>query len=395
MTKPVPAAILALMGLCLAAAIQPSRAALLQTFNFETGDLSQLNSIELDGPTASVTASTTVARKGAYCMKSTIATADKRAEGVSTLRGTVGGANWYGWSIYAPANYPGDGLYDIVSQFHDWHSTQPAWGKDNKAPTCFLFVNGILQLDLKYQSAPQTVAHKSFNLGPTTKGAWHDIVVNVKWTHLSDGFMKVWVNGVQKLNYTGPTYMDYGAANGPYFKMGNYKGAYNWPGTSPRVFYMDEFRMGDANSSFAEVNPQPVNGTGASEAENLPYTASGASAAVIVDAQSSGGKWVKLSGDSTGDYVQFTVPVTAGTRSISIKYKTDDTRGKLRLRIVENNGLVGGELDQYDSGNLYKNAYIGSMTFTTTGNKTFRFEVSGKNAASTGYSLSIDSITVQ
>lgn len=393
MIKSVSPLVFSLTTMLLSISIRPAPAAILQTFNFETGNLSQLNSIELDGPTAAVNTSSTVARKGAYCMKSTIATADKRAEGVSTLRGTVGGVNWYGWSIYAPADYPGDGLYDIVSQFHDWHSSQPTWGKDNRAPTCFLFVNGILQLDLKYPSAPQTVAHKSFNLGPTTKGAWHDIVVNVKWTHLSTGFMKVWVNGVLKLDYTGPTYMDYGAPNGPYFKMGNYKGAYNWSGTSPRVFYMDEFRMGDAASSYAEVNPQPIGGS--YEAENLIYTPYGASAINIADAASSGGHWIKLNGDSTGDYVQFTLPVTAGTRSISIKYKTDDTRGKLKLRIVENNSLVGAELDQYTSTNLYKSSYIGSMTFTTTGNKTLRFEVSGKNASATGYSLSIDRITIQ
>ena len=234
-------------------------AVILQTFDFETGDLSQLGATEVDGPTASVTVSTAVSRRGNYAMKAYIQTADKRAEGVSQRRGTVGGVNWYGWSIYVPADYAGDGLYDIVSQFHDWHATQPAWGKDNRAPTCFLFTtSGNLQLDLKYQSAPQTVAHQSFNLGAYTKGAWHDIVVDVKWTHLSTGFMKVWVNGVLKLDYTGPTYMDYGAANGPYFKMGDYKGAYNWPGTSPRYFYMDEFRMGDASSTYDEVNPAPA-----------------------------------------------------------------------------------------------------------------------------------------
>jgi hypothetical protein len=152
--------------------------------------------------------------------------------------------------------------------------------------------------------------------------------------------------------------------------------------------------MGDSASSYAEVSPQPTGGT--YQAESLVYApSSGVTASVIVDPAAGGGRWIKLNSLATGDYVQFTVPVTAGTRSISIKYKTDDTRGKLKLRIVENNGLVGAELDQYTSSNLYKSSYIGSMTFTTTGNKTFRFEVSGKNATSTGYSLSIDSITVQ
>lgn len=243
-------------GMMLFASGPAAQAGILQTFDFETGDLSQLDSTEIEYSTASVTVSTAVARRGTYSMKAYIQTADKRAEGVSQLRGTVGGVNWYGWSIYVPADYAGDGLYDIVSQFHDWHTGIPAWAEDGKAPTNFNFTtSGNLQLDLKYQSAPQTVAHKSFTLGAYTRGAWHDIVVNVKWTYQSTGFMKVWLNGVLKVDYTGPTYMDYGAGNGPYFKMGDYKGVTNWPGTSPRYFYMDEFRMGDANSSYDEVNP--------------------------------------------------------------------------------------------------------------------------------------------
>lgn len=131
------------------------------------------------------------------------------------------------------------------------------------------------------------------------------------------------------------------------------------------------------------------------EAETLGYTASGATTSVITDAAAGGGQWIKLNGDSVGDYVQFTVPITAGARTISIKYKTDASRGKLRLRIVDDNSLVGGELDQYASTGSYLTTLIGTKTFTVTGNKTFRFEVSGKNSASTGYSLSIDSIVVQ
>ena len=258
--------VLALMN----ASTLSARAGILQTFDFETGDTSQLSSIEKDGPTASITASTVVARRGSYCMRASIATADKRAEGVSTLRGTVGGVNWYGWSIYVPSNYTGDGSDDIVSQFHDWFATQPAWAQDGVAPTCFTMKGGAIGFGLKYQSAPLTPAHAYFNLGSYTLGAWHDIVVNVKWTHLNTGFIKIWINGVLKLDYTGPTFLDYGVGNGPYFKMGDYKGIYNWPGTSPRIFYMDEFRMGDANSSYAEVNPLPL-----SACESFNYTTGG------------------------------------------------------------------------------------------------------------------------
>ncbi|MDF3055824.1 MAG: hypothetical protein K0R17_39 [Rariglobus sp.] len=241
------------------------QAGLLQTFDFETGDLSRLEGIEIDGPTASVTASTDFARRGRYSMKAFINKADKRAEGVCTLRGTVGGVNWYGWSVYVPDNQHGDGKFDIISQFHDWHTTLPAWADDGTAPTNLtLGEDNMLRFSLKYQgpvnpvTGNPTTVHQVFNLAPCTVGTWHDFVVNVKWTHLSDGFLKVWLNGDLLVDYTGPTYMDYGAGKGPYFKMGDYKGVYNWSGTGPRYFYMDEFRMGGAGSTYDEVNPAQV-----------------------------------------------------------------------------------------------------------------------------------------
>lgn len=254
-----------LTGLLLSVVTTPVQASLLQTFDFESGDLSRLEGIELDGPTASVTASADFARRGRYSMKVFINKADKRAEGACTQRGTVGGVNWYGWSIYVPADQPNDGKFDIISQFHDWHQTQPAWALDGTAPTnVTLGEDGMLRFSLKHQgpadpvTGTPTTVHPLFNLAPATKGAWHDFVVNVRWTHLSTGFLKVWLNGDLLVDYTGPTYMDYGAGKGPYFKMGDYKGIYNWPGTGPRYFYMDEFRMGGENSSYDEVSPAQV-----------------------------------------------------------------------------------------------------------------------------------------
>lgn len=228
-------------------------AGILENYNFETGDLSQVGSTEVEYTTADVSVSTNFARNGVYSMRSDLAHGNKRAEIVSSLRGTVGGENWYAWSVYIPADYPGDGLYDIFTQFHDWHRTLPVWAQDGRAPTNFTMDDGDITFSLKYQSAPETPAHDLFNIGAYTLGAWHDFVMHVKWTHEPHGFVELWLNGVQKVDYTGPTYMDYGAGNGPYFKMGNYKGTTSWSGTSPRIFYMDDYRMGDAFSSYEEI----------------------------------------------------------------------------------------------------------------------------------------------
>ena len=248
-------------GILLSASTPVLQAGLIQTVDFENGGTSMGNAVEIEGSTASLTNSTLVARRGSHALKASIYNADKRAESVSNNRGTVGGENWYGWSIYIPADYGGDTTRDIVSQFHDWHNSQPAWAKDGTAPTCFVLeTNSNLVFSLKYDypTGDNHPEHTTFNLGPYTKGAWHDIVMHVKWTYQTTGFVQIWVNGVQKLNYTGSTYLNYGTGNGPYFKMGDYKGIYNWTGSAPRTFYFDEFRMGNAASSYAEVDPAPV-----------------------------------------------------------------------------------------------------------------------------------------
>jgi hypothetical protein len=37
------------------------------------------------------------------------------------------------------------------------------------------------------------------------RGCWHEIVVDAYWSAGVDGFFNVWVNGVQKVKYTGLT----------------------------------------------------------------------------------------------------------------------------------------------------------------------------------------------
>lgn len=228
-------------------------AAILEHYSFETGDLSQVGSVEIEYDSADVSVTKAVSRTGEYAMKAYIEHQDKRAESVSNKRGTVGGENWYAWSVYIPEDYAGDGLYDIFTQFHDWHESLPSWADDGRAPTNFTLQNGEIRFSLKFQSGEETVEHNLFSLGEYKVGEWHDFVVYIKWTHENSGFVKVWLNNNLKVDYVGATYLDYGAGNGPYFKVGNYKGVTEWSGTSPRILYMDDYRMGDEFSSYKEV----------------------------------------------------------------------------------------------------------------------------------------------
>jgi hypothetical protein len=58
----------------------------------------------------------------------------------------------------------------------------------------------------------------------------------------------------QKLDYKGPSYWN-NEGNGPYFKMGLYKGDPNFKGPAPRTVFTDEYRLGNDKSSFEEVSP--------------------------------------------------------------------------------------------------------------------------------------------
>ncbi len=128
------------------------------------------------------------------------------------------------------------------------------------------------------------------------------------------------------------------------------------------------------------------------EAESLSYTGSGATTSVQTDTNSSGGKWVELAGNSTGDHIDFTVPnVPAGTYQLKMEWKGNNSRGILQLSVDGTN--LGSTLDQYASGQTYPTTTFGNVTFSTTGSHTVRLTVTGKNSKSSSYQLSADKFT--
>ena len=129
------------------------------------------------------------------------------------------------------------------------------------------------------------------------------------------------------------------------------------------------------------------------EAESLGYTASGATASIQTDTNSSGGKWVELAGNSTGDNISFTVPnVPAGTYQLKMEWKGNNSRGILQLSVDGTN--LGSTLDQYAAAQSYPTTTFGNVTFASAGNHTVRLTVTGKNSKSSSYQLSADRFTL-
>ncbi len=129
------------------------------------------------------------------------------------------------------------------------------------------------------------------------------------------------------------------------------------------------------------------------EAESLKYTGSGATTSVQTDKNSSGGKWVELAGNSTGDHIDFTVPnVAAGTYQLKMEWKGNNNRGILQLAVDGTN--LGSTLDQYASGQSYPTTTFGNVTFAAAGDHDIRLTVTGKNSKSSGEALSADKFTL-
>jgi hypothetical protein len=190
---------------------------------------------------------------------------------------------WLGISVFLPQNWS--------MNYVDWRSEGPVWQFHS-----YDFENEswreLLPLTVRHtkdgwqirnNTYPNDEINSARGLGnlesfsttvPYKLGQWNDFVVNVKFSGAkspddTDGFMKVWVNGQLAVNQTGQNYFGE-QTKGPYFKFGLYMPSWRtkfvneWSGPSSRLLYHDELRVGEANSSYAEVSPGSISGSGSS-----------------------------------------------------------------------------------------------------------------------------------
>jgi hypothetical protein len=129
------------------------------------------------------------------------------------------------------------------------------------------------------------------------------------------------------------------------------------------------------------------------EAEALTRTSSGATTTLQTDANTSGGQWVSLDSNANGQFIEFTLPnIPAGTYSLALRYKTNNNRGILSLKV--DGTQIGGTLDQYASPSTYPSTTFGNVTFATAGSHVVRLTVTGRNGSSSSSTLSADKFTL-
>jgi unsaturated rhamnogalacturonyl hydrolase len=177
----------------------------------------------------------------------------------------------------------------------------------------------------------------------------------------------------------------------PSGQLGYVQGVGKEPVPPPQVTYTSsaDFGVGVFLLAGSEVFKLAVDGE-KYEMENFTATvSSGDSQQDVSDTLASGGTYNQGNFNAVNDYIQYSVRVPApGTYNVKIRFGKDTDLGKWQFYTAGIN--VGPQQDAYSSAFTFSEVDLGSVTYKTSGNKVFRFTVTGKNGASSGYGTAID-----
>jgi hypothetical protein len=131
--------------------------------------------------------------------------------------------------------------------------------------------------------------------------------------------------------------------------------------------------------------------TSSTEAESAPVTfTAGRTERVFADGNMSNGNGVILESHAAGDFISFTINVpTTGLYGIRPRHKPNNNRGIWQLSVDGVN--QGGTFDGFSSGVQYVEVDCGTKQLSA-GSHTFRFQITGKNGASSDFWIALDYI---
>lgn len=151
---------------------------------------------------------------------------------------------WYAWSMLIPPDFPeappsrGRRVWPqvVLTQFQqdkgnldDWHPSF-MFAKVNTGP---FLVRRFQTVEKENALSWALIEDREF------KGVWHDFLVHARWS-TSSGFFHVWVDGLQKMTFDGPTRLK--GAGPVYHKYGVYRVADDH--NPPAVAYFSGLRRG-------------------------------------------------------------------------------------------------------------------------------------------------------
>jgi hypothetical protein len=350
------------------------------------------------------------------------------------------GNYWYGMSYFIPNDAAWSGnFFQYMGQLRWSNLQESGYSVPNASQnsgigyyhggsgTHIIYENGRWIFELAYQDPSSKSAEgmrfKIFDLGPATKGVWTDFVYEANWSHRAEiGSFKAWKreNGgtyTKVAEYYGITWLDTYAAGSA--KAGQKVGAPNFTvglyatdsGTATRTLTVDEIATSNSSGlrGFYEVAPGGYTGTidygnkpttfdpavVVTEAEGnycKRFTNSSTNAALVITADSaaSEGSHLVVNGLSSAAAGRLDIAVLPGSYTLSYTYKSGPDRGQVQVDI--SGVLYGSVIDQYSATPSFQTVNLGTWTPATQGIYALSFRVKGKNAASSGYTFSIDAL---
>ena len=174
--------------------------------------------------------------------------------------------------VQVPESTGSDWNFGVVADFHQSGSVGPTMWELDAMPATALSPDRPTGLQfVGHGGDPANPTTYGAAIGPLLKNVWYDFVYHVRWSPNADGFFYAWVNGVQKLAYTGPTLY---TGNTCYLKLANYHSPTGQPssiihdrvirGSTPNAVsleLLDGVAMASATSSGTDTTP-PTTPTG-------------------------------------------------------------------------------------------------------------------------------------
>ncbi len=137
----------------------------------------------------------------------------------------------YGWRVLFPEDFKTFSRWTdvVVGQFHYY----------DPAPSCcaFMFIYNLQGLTIRRMPDAGAGGRGTNDIiipRDEVRGKWHEISIEATWSKSDKGSFKVWVDGDQRYDYSGPTLM-----NDAYMKIGMYR-LQTLPSEPPLTLYLDD-----------------------------------------------------------------------------------------------------------------------------------------------------------
>lgn len=195
---------------------------------------------------------------GDYAAYASVSKSDSICGGSNRTEWNVSSANfasveWVQWDVYIPTWVPVDSRPFSSGQIH---------GSVN-VPFYLKFENGnnyaVIQ-NSKTNSSSNLTTNVTYALGPYKRGAWQRYLIHFKRSIYSDGFIEMWVDGVFKFRYNGPTVDVVGGVGDVvfYWKGGIYKWNLAASAFDKAAAVTDNYKQGGPATVLTDFYPDPL-----------------------------------------------------------------------------------------------------------------------------------------